>query len=136
MRLALAFLAVALAAVTLVAGLTVAFAAADVSALATRQQTELTSAIAVAAGAVWDRASSWAGADLSPVLDLAAKTGADVQIRDQAGHTVASSPGFAQAGHQRVVEASTTGPKLGSGGGAGNGGGGRRLGVPAATGTI
>ena len=95
LRLALAFLAVALAAVALVAGLTAAFAAADVSALATRQQTELTSAIGVAAGAAWDRANSWAGADLSPVLDLAAKTGADVQIRDQAGHTIASSPGFA-----------------------------------------
>ena len=60
LRLALTFLAVALAAVALVAGLTAAFAAADVSALATRQQTELTSAIAVAAGAAWDRASSWA----------------------------------------------------------------------------
>ena len=95
LRLALAFLAVALAAVALVAGLTAAFAAADVSALATRQQTELTSAIGVAAGAAWDRTNSWAGADLSPVLDLAAKTGADVQIRDQAGHTIASSPGFA-----------------------------------------
>ena len=34
-----------------------------------------------------------------PVLDLAARTGADVQIRDQAGQAVASSPGF--AGHGR-----------------------------------
>ena len=32
---------------------------------------------------------------LSPVLDLAAKTGVDLEIRDTAGHTVASSPGFA-----------------------------------------
>ena len=60
LRLALAFLAVALAAVALLAGLTAAFAAADVSALARQQRTELTSAIAVAAGAAWDRNNSWA----------------------------------------------------------------------------
>ena len=94
LRLALAFLAVALAAVALLAVLTVAFAAADVSNLAARQRTDLTSAIAVAAGAAWDRGDSWAATDLSPILDLAARTGADVQIRDQAGHGVAASPGF------------------------------------------
>ncbi len=114
LRLALAFLAVALAAVALVAGLTAAFAAADVSALATRQQTELTSAIGVAAGAAWDRTSSWAGADLSPVLDLAAKTGADVQIRDQAGHTIASSPGFAaQTGPRSSAPVVVRGQRIG-----------------------
>ena len=66
LRLALAFLAVALAAVALLAVLTAAFAAADVSNLAARQRTDLTSAIAVAAGAAWDRGDSWAAADLSP----------------------------------------------------------------------
>ena len=77
----------ALAAVALLAGLTAAFAAADVSSLASQQRTDLTSAIAVAAGAAWDRNDSWASADLSPVLDLAERTGADVQIRDPAGHS-------------------------------------------------
>ncbi len=95
LRLALAFVAVALAAVALLAGLTAAFAAADVSHLASRQRADLTAAVAVAAGAAWDRAQSWTGADLAPVLDLAARAGADVQIRDQAGRPVASSPGFA-----------------------------------------
>jgi two-component system, OmpR family, sensor histidine kinase BaeS len=95
LRLALAFLGVALAAVAVLAGLTAAFAAADVSALANRQRTELTSAIAVAAAASWEREDSWASADLAPVLDLAAQTGADVQIRDLAGRVVAASPGFA-----------------------------------------
>jgi len=94
LRLALAFISVALAAVALLAGLTAAFAAADVSALATRQHAELTSAIAVAAGAAWDRTDNWHTADLSPVLDLAAQAGADVQIRDQSGRVVTSSPGF------------------------------------------
>jgi two-component system, OmpR family, sensor histidine kinase BaeS len=94
LRLALAFISVALAAVALLAGLTAAFAAADVSALAARQHAELTSAIAVAAGAAWDRNDSWGKADLSPVLDLADKAGADVQIRDEHGQVITSSPGF------------------------------------------
>src|ERR1700734_571158 len=99
LRLALAFISVALAAIALLAGLTAAFAAADVSALATRQHIALTDAIAVAAAAAWDRNNGWAAADLSPVLDLAARTGADVQIRDQPGQIVTSSPGYiAQAG--------------------------------------
>jgi two-component system, OmpR family, sensor histidine kinase BaeS len=94
LRLALAFISVALAAVALVAGLTAGFAAADVSALATRQHAELTNAIAVAAGAAWDKNDSWTAADLTPVLDLAGQAGADVQIRDRQGSVVSSSPGF------------------------------------------
>jgi two-component system, OmpR family, sensor histidine kinase BaeS len=98
LRLTLAFVAVALVAVALLAGLTAAFASADVSQLASRQRAELTSAIAVAAAAAWDRTNSWDGAELSPVLDLAANAGADAQIQDEAGHMVASSPGFAASG--------------------------------------
>jgi len=98
LRLAVAFISVALAAVGLLAGLTAVFAAADVSALAARQHAELTRALAVAAGAAWDRTDSWAAADLSPVLDLAAQTGAEVQIRDGSGRVVTSSPGFAGPG--------------------------------------
>ena len=97
LRLTLAFLGVALAAIALLAGLTAAFAAADVSNLASQQRGELASAIAVAAGAVWDENKSWSSADLSPVLDLAARTGTAVQIRDQSGHVVASSGGFSAA---------------------------------------
>jgi len=97
LRLALAFLAVALVAVALLAGLTAAFAAADVANLANHQRTELTGALAVAAAAAWDKNDSWASADLSPVLDLAEQTGADVQIRDSSGQVVAQSQGFAHA---------------------------------------
>ncbi len=68
----------------LLAGLTAALAAADVSALTSQQRADLTSAIAAAAAAAWDRGDSWGSADLSPVLDLATRTGAEVQIRDQA----------------------------------------------------
>ena len=94
LRLALAFLGVALAAVALLAGLAAAFAAADVANLATRQRSDLTSAIAVAAGAAWNRTDSWAGANLVPVLDLATRTGADVEITDRAGRPTAVSRGF------------------------------------------
>jgi two-component system, OmpR family, sensor histidine kinase BaeS len=94
LRLALAFLGVALVAIALLAGLTAVFSGADVSALAARQRTQLASAVAVAAGAAYDRKSSWGAAYLGPVLDLTARTGADVQIRNAAGRPVASSPGF------------------------------------------
>jgi two-component system, OmpR family, sensor histidine kinase BaeS len=95
LRLALAFLAVALAAVALLAGLAAAFVSADVSSLANGQRAELASAVAVAAGAAWDRNNSWAAADLSPLLDLAARSGVDLQVRDTADRTVASSSRFA-----------------------------------------
>jgi two-component system sensor histidine kinase BaeS len=95
LRLALAFISVALIAVALLAGLTAAFSAADISSLATSQHTDLTSAIATAAAVAWERNDSWAGADLSPVLDLASLIGADVQIRDLSGHVVTHSPGYA-----------------------------------------
>ncbi len=94
LRLALVFAAVALAAIALLAGLTAAFASADVSALASRDREELTSVIALAAGGAWDRSNSWARADLSPVLDLSTRSGTDVQIRDQAGRPVTATPGF------------------------------------------
>ena len=95
LRLALAFAAVALAAIALLAGLTAVFAAADVSSLAGRQRSDLTGAIAAAAGSAWARNDSWAEASLVPVLDLAARVGADAEIRDQAGRVVAASSGFA-----------------------------------------
>jgi two-component system, OmpR family, sensor histidine kinase BaeS len=115
LRLALAFLSVALAAVALLAGLTAALAAADVSALTSQQRADLTSAIAVAAAAVWNHTDSWASADLSPVLDLATRTGAEAQIRDQAGQVVISSPGFAaqSAAPQQTAVVLVNGSRVG-----------------------
>src|SRR6516165_6897240 len=88
LRLTLAFLTVALAAVALLAGLTAAFAAADVSHLASQQRAELAKATAVAAAAVRERDNGWSQGDLAAVLDLATGTGAAVQIRDQSGRVV------------------------------------------------
>jgi two-component system, OmpR family, sensor histidine kinase BaeS len=126
LRLALAFVGVALAAVALLAGLTAAFAAADVSDLAAKQRAELANAIAIAAGAAWDRNNdTWSSDDLSPVLELATSTGTAVLIRDQAGHAVVASSDFSAAtgprstlpivvGHQHVgtAEVRSTGSGL------------------------
>ena len=115
LRLALAFLGVALAAIALLAGLTAAFAAADVSNLASQQRAQLARAIAVAAGAVWDENKTWSSADLSPVLDLAGRTGTAVQIRDQSGRVVASSDGFAAAdGRQLSLPVVVRGEQVGT----------------------
>jgi two-component system, OmpR family, sensor histidine kinase BaeS len=114
LRLALAFLGVALAAVALLAGLVAAFSATDFADLATRQRTDLTSAIAVAAGAAWDRKDSWTAADLSPVLDLAARTGAVVTIRDQSGQIVTASDTFsATPGPQSQAQITVHGQRIG-----------------------
>jgi two-component system, OmpR family, sensor histidine kinase BaeS len=91
-RLAMTFVGVALAAVALLAVLTAVFVAADISDLVAQQRHLLKQAVAVAAGVAWERSDSWAAADLSPVLNLAARVGADVQVRDQAGLVVSTSP--------------------------------------------
>ncbi|HLH84782.1 MAG TPA: HAMP domain-containing sensor histidine kinase [Trebonia sp.] len=105
LRLALAFLGVALTAIALLAGLVAVFAAADVSSLADRQREDLASAISVTAGAAWDRGGNWASADLSPVFGLAQRAGVELQIRDAAGRTVAATPAYAAATGPRASAA-------------------------------
>src|ERR1700678_1163584 len=97
LRLALAVLAIALAAVALSAVLTAVFSASDVSSLASRQRNELASAFAVAAGRAWEQHQDWAGADLMPVIELAAHTGVQLQVRDTGGGTVEETSGFSAA---------------------------------------
>jgi signal transduction histidine kinase len=116
LRLALGFLSVALAAVALLAGLTAALAAADVSTLTSQQRTDLTSAIATAAAAAASSGGgSWSLADLSPVLDLATRTGAEAQIRDNRKQVIATSPGFAAlaAAPERTAPVMVNGDRLG-----------------------
>jgi two-component system, OmpR family, sensor histidine kinase BaeS len=97
LRLALAFVAVALLAVALLAGLVAAFTAADVAHLTVRQRQELTQAMSVAAGAAWEAAGTWSKADLKPVLDAGDRIGADVEVTDNSGLIVAASQGFSRA---------------------------------------
>jgi len=94
LHLAVGFLGIALAAIALVTGLTVAFAAADVGDLVMQQRAELTKAIAGAAGASWAHQASWYGADLAPTLDLAGRTGAQAELLDQHGSRITASGGF------------------------------------------
>jgi two-component system sensor histidine kinase BaeS len=94
LRLALAFLGVALTAIVLLAVSLAVFAATDISSLADRQRTELASAVAVPAGAAWEQQGRWSGADLSPVYGLAQRIGVAVQVRDTAGRVVAATSGF------------------------------------------
>src|SRR5215469_16903461 len=93
LRLALAFIGVALLAVGLMAGLTAMFAAADVSSLAAQQRQELTQAITVAAGASWETQSGWSTSDLATLIGAGNSIGADIQVSDNAGRIVARSPG-------------------------------------------
>ncbi len=97
LRLALAFVGVALSAVALFGLLSAVFAAQEVSTLARKQRTALTQALEVASADAWQRNRGWSMAELRPAVDLAAKIGARIQVMDQAGRTVAASPGYARA---------------------------------------
>jgi two-component system, OmpR family, sensor histidine kinase BaeS len=104
LRLALAFLGVALAAIVLLAGLTAYLSARDVSSVAGRQQSELAGAAAALAGSAWEHNGNWTSADLAPVLGFARRIGMALQIRDSAGHVVAATSGFAAATGTEVTE--------------------------------
>jgi len=95
LRLGLAFLSVALAVIALLAAVTAVMAAGEVSHLASRQRTVMTTAAAVAVGVAWRRDHSWSSADLSPLLAMAARMGLDLRVIGPAGQPVASIPGFA-----------------------------------------
>ena len=97
LRLALAFVGVALSAVAVFGLLSAVFAADEVSTLASSQRTLLTQALEVASADAWRSNGGWSMAALRPVVDLATKIGARIQVTDQAGRTVTTSPGYARA---------------------------------------
>src|SRR6202451_2781878 len=97
LRLTLAFLGVSLAAVALLAVLAGVFSAVDVSSLGNRQRTGLASAFAVAAAGSWNADRGWAGANLSPVIDVAGHSGVQLQVSDDAGHPIATTRGLVAA---------------------------------------
>ena len=115
MRLALAFLGVSLAAVALLAVLAGVFSAVDVSSLGGRQRGELASAFAVAAAGSWNADRGWTGANLTPVLAVAENSGVQLQVRDDAGHPVATTSGFAAAeGPRSTVPVVVKGRQVGT----------------------
>jgi two-component system sensor histidine kinase BaeS len=92
-RLAAAFVLVALAAVALLATLTLLATRHEVSRLAESQRTDLASAVAQALAAEYRKAGSWSATDLGPALAVAASDGALATVVDEAGGVVGASEG-------------------------------------------
>jgi two-component system, OmpR family, sensor histidine kinase BaeS len=95
MRLSLAFVSVALAAVALLTVLTAVLAAADVDQLSRTQRDRLSQAVGAVVTASRAQAAGWSKANLMPATDLTSQIGAQVRIADQSGATVLVTPGFA-----------------------------------------
>ena len=93
-RLALAFIAVALAAVAVNAAVWSASLDSDVSRVAIQQECGLAQAIALTTGAAYE-GHGWGRMDLDPVLRMARSGDATVQVRDMSGRVVGSSRHFA-----------------------------------------
>jgi two-component system, OmpR family, sensor histidine kinase BaeS len=92
-RLVLAFVMVALAAITINAVISEQSVGADIARVANQQERSLTRAAALTAGAA-NQGIGWDRADLSPVLDLARRAGAAVRVRDSTGRLIVESKGF------------------------------------------
>ncbi len=98
LRLALVFVAVALAAVAAVIALGSMTTSRDVHHLISQQRAGLARATAIAAGIAYGEAG-WPRADLAPLTDLVAHAGAAVQVRNLAGQVIGTSPGFGSHRH-------------------------------------
>ena len=89
-RLALAFLTVALAAIGVFAALTILSARNEVSGLTDRQREDDLAATAIAAGNAYQRADGWAAADLAGAAVVAARSQATLTVVDANGEVVAT----------------------------------------------
>ncbi len=96
LRLAAAFLGVALAAIITLSWLTEISTGDNIADLARQQERALTKAVAVAAGSVYEqRPVGWQTGNFAPVLELVSSEGAVAQIRDAQDKPVQATPGFA-----------------------------------------
>jgi signal transduction histidine kinase len=92
LRLALAFVAVAVLAVALVAVLAVIFTDRDVTALVQQRRQDLVSSLAAdAVSTYYTGKPGWSNVYLSPALDLARGDGAQAAVLDDRGRVVAST---------------------------------------------
>ncbi len=89
-RLALAFLTVALAAIGVFAALTMMSARNEVAGLADRHREDDLAATAIAAGEAYQRADGWATADLAGAAAVAARSQATLTIVDANGEVIAA----------------------------------------------
>jgi two-component system sensor histidine kinase BaeS len=92
LRLALAFVAIAVLAVTLVALLAVVFSQRDISVLLQQRRDDLAQTLSIDAVSTYNTGRpGWFDVDLKPALELAASSGTAVAILDQDGNVVASN---------------------------------------------
>ncbi len=89
-RLALAFLTVAVSAIAVFAALTMLSARNEVSGLTDRQRGDDLAATAIAAGDAYQRADGWATADLAGAAAVAARSQATLTIVDGNGDVIAA----------------------------------------------
>jgi two-component system, OmpR family, sensor histidine kinase BaeS len=103
-RLALLFVAVALAAIAINVIISVETIGADVNKIAVRQEAAVAQSVAATAAAAY-QGGTWADADLHHAFQRAQRGDAAVLVRDTAGHFVAESARFTHlpAAHRRVV---------------------------------
>ena len=92
LRLALAFIAVAVLAVLLVAVLAVLFTDRDIAVLVQQRRDDLTSSLAADAVSTYNTGKpGWSDVDLAPALKLANSDGAQAAVLDAQGRVVAST---------------------------------------------
>ncbi|MGN6475157.1 MAG: sensor histidine kinase [Mycobacteriales bacterium] len=91
-RLSLTYVAVALLAVLILAGITAIATERYVNVLVTERRDDLTQALLVDAASTYNTGlPGWSDADLKPALDLAARSGTDVAVLDSSGAVVATT---------------------------------------------
>lgn len=101
-RLAAAFVLVAVTAVLVLAGLTVLSARREVSALVERQHRTDAEAAAAAAGQAYEAAGGWAGAQLAPAGAIAVRAGASLQVSTPDGQVVGTPTDALGPMHSRM----------------------------------
>lgn len=90
-RLVLAFIGVGIAAVALLAALTVRATRSELGALGREQARSATTSVGASAAQAYQQAGGWPHADLRPTLALATEAGAQVTVFDDARRSVAAA---------------------------------------------
>jgi signal transduction histidine kinase len=91
-RLTLSYVAVALLAVLILAGITAIFSERDVNVLVNERRDDLTRALVVGAASTYGTGQpGWSDVDLRPAFELAARSGTDVAVVDTANQVVATT---------------------------------------------
>ena len=97
LRLALVFMAVALAAVAAVISFGSMSTTRDINQMMAQQRADLTGAIATASKAAYTK-HGWHSDDLTPATDLAQHAGAEVQVTSRRGTVIAATQGYVPYG--------------------------------------